>query len=152
VVITPPPEGLHTFVIAFGGNALLIVRCLTDKLASITEKLALQNQQPRHEDGATMQPLKLSDVGVGDDEEPRSRSPDAQALRQALLSTLANLDFEYERERERVSSSTTDPILRARALQRLEEMQRARRDPYVRHLTALQSRTAGERDPGAHET
>jgi len=67
-------------------------------------------------------------------------SPDDQVLLQSMLTTLADLDFAYEQERERVSSSTNDASLRARMLQKLRDQHRERREPYIRHLTALQER------------
>ena len=68
---------------------------------------------------------------------PRFYSLDDEVLLQSLLTTLANLDFAYEQERERVSSSTKDANLRARVLQKLRDQHRERRDPYMQHLTVL---------------
>ena len=45
---------------------------------------------------------------------PRFYSLDDEVLLQSLLTTLTNLDFAYEQERERVSTSTKDANLRAR--------------------------------------
>src|SRR5215211_970333 len=67
-------------------------------------------------------------------------SPDDQVLLQSMLTTLADLDFAYEQERERVSSSTNDASLRARMLQKLRDQHRERRETYIRHLTVLQER------------
>jgi hypothetical protein len=53
---------------------------------------------------------------------------------------LADLDLEYERERDRVSSAAMDSGLKARAIRRLEERYRERREPYIRHLTVIQDR------------
>jgi hypothetical protein len=80
------------------------------------------------------------DPCAADGVERRCYSPEAQPLFQSLLATLADLDFAYERERDRVSSSTTDPNVRARALRNLEVQHRQRREPYIRHLTTLQDR------------
>jgi heme oxygenase len=68
---------------------------------------------------------------------PRFYSLDDEILLQSLLTTLANLDFAYEQERERVSSSTKDANLRARVLQKLRDQHRERRHPYMQHLTVL---------------
>jgi hypothetical protein len=68
---------------------------------------------------------------------PRFYSLDDEVLLQSLLTTLANLDFAYEQERERVSSSSKDTNLRARVLQKFRDQHRARRDPYIQHLTVL---------------
>jgi len=67
-------------------------------------------------------------------------SPDDQVLLQSMLTTLADLDFAYEQERERVSSSTNDASLRARMLPKLRDQHRERRATYIRHLTVLQER------------
>ena len=74
----------------------------------------------------------------------RIYSQEDQVLLQSLLATLANLDFDYERERERINSGTTAPDLKARALRRLEERHRERREPYLRHLTVVQDRVMGD--------
>jgi hypothetical protein len=73
--------------------------------------------------------------------ERRCYSPEALPLLQSLLATLADLDFAYERERDRTSRSTQDPSVRARALRTLEVAHQERREPYIRHLTLLQGRT-----------
>ena len=84
---------------------------------------------------------QASAVRTGDDEARRRiYSPDVQPLLQSLLATLADLDFDYERERERISRSTEDSNLRVRLLRKLADKHRERRDPYIRHLTALQAR------------
>jgi len=82
---------------------------------------------------------QASAVRTGDDEARRRiYSPDVQPLLQSLLATLADLDFDYERER--ISRSTEDSDLRVRLLRKLADKHRERRDPYIRHLTVLQSR------------
>ena len=68
-------------------------------------------------------------------------SADVQPLLQSLLATLADLDFDSERERERVGSSTNDPKFRESLLRKIEERHRERREPYVRHLELLQANT-----------
>jgi hypothetical protein len=75
-----------------------------------------------------------------DDPFPRIYSPDVQPLLRSLLATLADLDFDYKRERERISRSTEDPNLRVRLLRKLADNHRERRDPYIQHLTAIQAR------------
>jgi hypothetical protein len=91
------------------------------------------------EEGAAMRD-STNDIGEARTMPRLSRSLDLQPLFQTLLATLANLDFDYERERERVSRSTTDPHMSTRLLRRLEERHRERRDPYIRHLAILQDR------------
>ena len=71
---------------------------------------------------------------------PRMYSPSLQPLLQSLLATLANIDFEYERERERLSDRTMDMALKARVLEKLEQQHRERREPYVQQLSVLQDR------------
>jgi hypothetical protein len=94
-----------------------------------------------HSEGRNMLDAQARAVRTGGDEPfPRIYSPDVQPLLQSLLATLADLDFEYDRERERISSSTEDPNLRVRLLRKLADKHHERRDPYIRHLTALQAR------------
>ena len=83
---------------------------------------------------------KTDDHSVRDQEQRPVYSPDVQPLLQSLLTTLADLDFDYEQERERVNNSTKDPTLKSRLLRKLAERHRARRDPYIRHLAILQDR------------
>ena len=76
-------------------------------------------------------------VRTGEDEAcPRLYAPDVQPR----LQSLADLDFDYERERKRISSATEDSNLRVRLLRKLADTHRERRDPYIRHLTAHQAR------------
>lgn len=80
-----------------------------------------------------------SDIRLGDENvNPRDYAPEVQPLFQSLLKTLADLDFDYERERKDVISSTEDPVLRSRLLYKLRERHRERRAPYIQHLTILQ--------------
>jgi hypothetical protein len=67
-------------------------------------------------------------------------SPSLQPLLQSLLATLANIDFEYERERERLSDRTMDMALKARVLEKLKRQHHERREPYVQQLCVLQDR------------
>ena len=79
-----------------------------------------------------------TDVVRSDTLRPRFYSPDNEVLLQSMLTTLADLDFAYEQERERVSTSTKDANLRARVLQKLRDQHRERREPYMQHLTMFQ--------------
>ena len=81
-----------------------------------------------------------TDVVRSDTLQPRFYSPDNEVLLQSMLTTLADLDFAYEQERERVSRSTQDVNLRARMLQKLRDQHGERREPYLRHLTVLRER------------
>ncbi len=71
---------------------------------------------------------------------PRMYSPSLQPLLQSLMSTLANMDFEYEREREQICVDPRDGSLKRRVLQKLHERHEERRRPYVDQLTLLQDR------------
>jgi hypothetical protein len=71
---------------------------------------------------------------------PRMYSPTLQPLLQSLLATLANMDFEYERERDRLSASARDANLKVRVLEKLKRQHRERREPYVQQLAILQER------------
>lgn len=70
----------------------------------------------------------------------RIYSPATQPLLQSLLSTLADIDFEYECQREKVSRGSTDLNLRIRVLERLKAQHQERRLPYIQQLAILQER------------
>ncbi|KFG69969.1 hypothetical protein JH26_07445 [Microvirga sp. BSC39] len=59
---------------------------------------------------------------------------------QSLLATLADLDFNYEKEREKLSNTSPDTTIRIRALEKLKNRHRERREPYIQQLTILQKR------------
>jgi hypothetical protein len=61
-------------------------------------------------------------------------------LLQSLLATLADLDFDYEKEREKLSNTSPDTTIKIRALEKLKNRHRERRDPYIQQLTILQKR------------
>jgi hypothetical protein len=71
---------------------------------------------------------------------PRIYSPSFQPLLQSLLATLADLDFDYEQEREKVSSTSPDADVKSRALEKLRNRHRERREPYIQQLAILQKR------------
>jgi hypothetical protein len=70
----------------------------------------------------------------------RIYSPDLQPLVQTLLSTLADIDFNYEIERERLNNTSPDINLKLNALEKLKARHRERREPYIQQLAALQQR------------
>ncbi len=72
-----------------------------------------------------------------DQEQSRSYSPALLPLIQSLLATLANMEFEFEQECEKVRG-TTDIQLKARMLAQLRAQHQARREPYLRELARLQ--------------
>jgi len=71
---------------------------------------------------------------------PRMYSPTLQPLLQSLLATLADMDFDYEQEREKVSSTSPDTNIKIRALERLKTRHNERRRPYIQQLAVLQQR------------
>ncbi len=73
-----------------------------------------------------------------------SRAHNPQSLLQSLLTTLRNMDFQYEREREQIESSTRDAGMRIRMLERLREFHVERREPYVRQIAILQQRSLSD--------
>jgi tryptophanyl-tRNA synthetase len=70
----------------------------------------------------------------------RMYSPDLQPLLQSLLGTLADIDFEYERERDNVNGRTLDTNLKIRLLEKLKQHHRERREPYLEQLAILHER------------
>ena len=70
--------------------------------------------------------------------QPRMYSPNLQPLLQSLLATLADIDFAYEREREKLSNSSEDTALKKRVLEKIRQQHRERREPYIQQLTVLQ--------------
>lgn len=70
----------------------------------------------------------------------RIYSPATQPLLQSLLSTLADIDFEYEQKRDTISKSATDVNLRIRVLEKLKAQHHERRMPYIQQLAVLQER------------
>jgi tryptophanyl-tRNA synthetase len=72
--------------------------------------------------------------------QPRMYSPDLQPLLQSLLGTLADIDFEYERERDNVNGRTMDMSLKIRLLEKLKQHHRERREPYLQQLAILHER------------
>jgi hypothetical protein len=70
----------------------------------------------------------------------RIYSPAFQPLLQSLLATLADLDFDYEKEREKLSKTSPDTGIKNRALEKLKNRHRERREPYIQQLAILQKR------------
>jgi hypothetical protein len=67
-------------------------------------------------------------------------SPTYQPLLQSLLATLADIDFDYEKEREKLSINSPDANIKIRALERLKARHYERRQPYIQQLAILQKR------------
>ena len=72
--------------------------------------------------------------------QPKMYSPELQPLLQSLLATLADIDFEHERERDMINSRTMDTNLKIRLLEKLRRHHRERREPYIQQLAILQKR------------
>lgn len=70
----------------------------------------------------------------------RMYSSNTKPLLQSLLSTLADIDFEYEQTRDRISKSSPDLNLRIRVLEKLKAQHQERRMPYIQQLAVLQER------------
>lgn len=70
--------------------------------------------------------------------QPRLYSPDLQPLLQSLLGTLADIDFEHERECDTINSRAMDMNLKIRLLEKLRQHHRERREPYIQQLAILQ--------------
>lgn len=87
-------------------------------------------------DDTTFRNDKVSDAK----NKPGMYSPDTQPLLQSLLSTLANIDFEYEQAKDKISKSSPDLNLRIKVLEKLKAQHQERRMPYIQHLAALQER------------
>jgi hypothetical protein len=65
-------------------------------------------------------------------------SPDILPLMQSLLRTLADIDFEFQRDRETILASAIEDPLRERALATLRACHHERRAPYVRDIHKLE--------------
>src|SRR4051794_14780581 len=71
---------------------------------------------------------------------PKIYSPTYQPLLQSLLATLADIDFDYEKEREKLSTTAPDANIKIRALEKLKARHHERREPYIQQLAILQRR------------
>lgn len=71
---------------------------------------------------------------------PKIYSASLQPLLQSLLATLADIDFDYEKECERASRTAPDINNRIRALEKIKLRHRERREPYIQQLAVLQRR------------
>ncbi|EIM24506.1 hypothetical protein [Microvirga lotononidis] len=69
---------------------------------------------------------------------PRMYPPTVQPLLQSLLATLADIDFDYEQERQKLTNTSRDTNLKIRALAKLKTRHYERRQPYLQQLAILQ--------------
>ena len=70
---------------------------------------------------------------------------EALPLLQVLLTMLADLELDYERERDQIGATVTNPDLRDTALDELDKRHRERRDPYLQRLRRIEEQLS----PGA---
>jgi hypothetical protein len=59
-------------------------------------------------------------------------------LLQLLLTIVADLECDYERERDQIGSTVMDPDLRDKALKELDKTHRERRDPFLQRLRRIE--------------
>src|SRR5215218_4709331 len=59
-------------------------------------------------------------------------------LLQVLLTMVADLDCDYERERDQIGATVMDSVLRDKALKELEKRHHERRDPYLQRLRRIE--------------
>jgi hypothetical protein len=69
---------------------------------------------------------------------PGTYSLDILPLAQSLLGALADIDFEYQKERETILKSATEEPFKQRAIATLAKRHRERRDPYLREFDKLE--------------
>jgi arginine utilization protein RocB len=65
-------------------------------------------------------------------------SPDILPLMQSLLGALADIDFEFQKDRETILKSPIEEPLKQRAIATLVKGRRERRNPYLRELYKLE--------------
>jgi hypothetical protein len=78
---------------------------------------------------------RLSDIHIG---AARPGPSELQPMLQALLATLASIDFEHASDVEIVRNSSVDEWLKQTTISKLHERHHVRRTPYVRRLKGLQ--------------
>ena len=69
---------------------------------------------------------------------PGTYSPDILPSLQSLLAALADIDFEYQKDRETILQSPIEEPLRQRAIATLAKRHQERRDPYLREIDKLE--------------
>ena len=71
---------------------------------------------------------------------PHGYTPELQSLKESLLATLSNIDFEHELDLSKLNSNSINASLKRQISERLKERHRQRRGPYVQQLTGLEQR------------
>ena len=69
---------------------------------------------------------------------PGTYSPDILPLLQSLLAALADIDFEYQKDRETILKSAIEEPFKQRAIATLAKRHHERRDPYLREIDKLE--------------
>lgn len=89
-----------------------------------------------------MVPITLERLASGLNQQPaKTYSPDILPLMQSLLRTLADIDFEFQRDLETVTKSSIEEPLKQRAIATLKKRHHERRAPYLRGIRMLEERT-----------
>jgi hypothetical protein len=70
---------------------------------------------------------------------------EALPLLQVLLTMLADLELDYEREQEQIGATVMNPDLRDTTLDELDKRYHERRDPYLQRLRRIEEQLS----PGA---
>lgn len=65
-------------------------------------------------------------------------SPDILPLMQSLLRVLADIDFEFQKDRETILKSAIEEPLKRRAIATLAKRHHERRDPYLKEIGKLE--------------
>ncbi len=68
----------------------------------------------------------------------RTYPSELQPLRQSLVATLAELDFELRSDIETIRNSSVDEWLKQQTIRKLQEHHQKRRTSYIRQLASLQ--------------
>jgi hypothetical protein len=69
---------------------------------------------------------------------PGTYSPDILPLTQSLLRALADIDFEFQKDRETILTSAIDEPLKQGAIATLAKRHQERRAPYLRGIDKLE--------------
>src|SRR3954468_16290692 len=91
------------------------------------------------------------DLRCADFKEPRRMyAPEIQPAMQALLATLAQIDFEYQSDSEKLARSSVPAVEKHQVKASLPDGHRTRREPYVRQLTRVLQWFNGHGSGGQH--
>jgi hypothetical protein len=78
-------------------------------------------------------------------EDPSSECLSLVPLVQSLSGTLANIDFEHERELQRLLQIKGDPSVTEQPRTKLTQRHQERREPYIQQLALLRARAREDR-------